>query len=432
MNKIQKLLRVYGLEKLILNSGSVFLRRIFGMVLSFIWVFIITNLFGSKVYGLIAISQVIISFLGVFFCLGIDNVLVKLGSMKEHYRGNYIQSDFLRKAFVIVVISSFLCGFLMISFKDVLAVQIFKKEDLASYFNCIGLLSILFLSHKAFIGFLAVEGKFNKYGNFYFLYPNMLILILVCITYHYKLPPYFIIIGYILSYGIFGLTYSVSLLRIPIKLKNTISYKKILKLSTPMMISSSFLLISSWTDVLMLGAMVSESDVGVYNAAFKLGSLVLIVVAAVNTVLSPKISKLFEGKNIEGIKKEVQKATKLISFLSLPIVVFMIIFRKPILGLFGEEFISGQLVLVIVSLGMLFNAMSGSVGQILNMTIYQKQFRNFTFICAFTNIILNYFLILKYGIEGAALASLISNLIINIMCLVLVKQKFNFYAFFRL
>jgi O-antigen/teichoic acid export membrane protein len=431
-SQIQKLLENYDIDKLIKNSGSVFFRRIIGMALSFIWVFAITNLYGPKVYGLVSISQVLISFLGVFFCLGIDTALIKLGSMTKHYSNGLSHSKFLRKSINIVLISSIICGISLFLVKDILAVRVFKKEDLSNYLLWLSLFSFLFLFHKAFTSFLTVEGKFTRYGNFYFLYPNIGILLFVLLCYYLEWPPYLIIIGYILSYGIFGLIELKSLIKIPLIKKNDIGYKEILKLSTPMMISSSFLFISSWTDVLMLGAMVSEEEVGVYNVAFKVGSLVLVIIAAVNTVLAPKISTFFEGNNLDGIRKEVHKATKIISYLSLPFVVLIIIFRRSILGLFGGEFIAGEIVLIIISLGMLFNAMSGSVGQILNMTNYQKQFRNFTIISALINVVLNYFLINKYGIEGAAIASLTSNLMINIMCLIFVKHKFDFYAFFRI
>ena len=262
--------------------------------------------------------------------------------------------------------------------------------------------------------------------------PNIGVLISVFLVYHFEWPLYFIIIGYICSYGFLGIVQLISLSQITTLYIHQISYKEILKISTPMMISSSFLFISSWTDILMLGAMVSEEKVGIYNAAFKLGALVLIIIAAVNSVLSPKISTFYDNNDIPSLKREVIKATKVITYLSLPIVLVLIIFRRQILGLFGEEFISGEVVLIIISLGMFFNAMSGSVGQILNMTSFQKEFRNFTIISAVINVVLNYFLIRQFDILGAALASLISNIIINLMCILLVKQKFNFYACFKL
>ena len=431
-NKITTLIENYGLNKLLVNSGQVFSRRVLGLGLSFFWTFLITNFFGSETYGLVSLSQVIIGFSGMVFGLGIDVAIVKLASSNKHYYNGVFQSDFFKKSLIIVLVSALFFSVLLYLFKDLIAQDVFNNNVFTKYLLVISYLFLFFITHTIVISFLTVRGEFVKYGNFYFLFPNACILIFVLIIYLLRLPNYYIIAAYLLSYGIFGLILLFSFSKIPQKIINTISYSSILKLSTPMMISSSFLFISSWTDTFMLGVMVSKSDLGVYNIAFKLASLALIIIATVNTVLAPKISKLYSQGEIEQIKIEVRKATKIITYLALPLVGLLILFRTQILGLFGNEFVAGGMTLIIISLGMLFNAMCGSVGQILNMTNHQKQFRNFTIVSAAVNIILNYFLIKKYGIEGAAFASLISVVLINLLCLGYIKLKFNFYAFFKL
>ena len=281
-------------------------------------------------------------------------------------------------------------------------------------------------------GFLTVKGKFKKYGNFFFVFPNLLIIVSILIVYLLKLKEYYLIAGYIVSYGIFGMILLANLLKEKKILQKKINYKYILNLSTPMMISSAFLFISNWTDVFMLGAMVSESELGIYNVAFKLGTLALIVIATVNTVLSPRVSELYTQNKIDQIKIEVQKATRMITYIAFPLVFILIVFRKFILSFFGSEFVNGELALAIIALGMLINAMSGSVAVVLNMTKHQKHLRNFTLFSVLINIILNFFLIQKYGILGAAIASLISNVFLNGLGVIFIKQKLGFYTFFTL
>jgi O-antigen/teichoic acid export membrane protein len=130
-----------------------------------------------------------------------------------------------------------------------------------------------------------------------------------------------------------------------------------------------------------------------------------------------------------NIKNEIQRATKLITIFSIPILMVLLLFRKQLLQLFGPEFVEGEVVLVTFSLSLLFNAMSGSVGLVLNMTSYQKAFRNMTIFCAALNGLLNYFLIREYGITGAAYASTIASIILNIIGVLYVKRKFGFYTF---
>ncbi|WP_338732257.1 flippase [Mangrovimonas cancribranchiae] len=430
-NKANKLLTIFDLEKLFVNSGNVFLRRVLGLVLSFLWIMLTTNLFGAEVYGLVSLGQMFISFGAMFFGLGLETAIVKLGSTNDHYFKGVLQSNFLKKSIILTFVASLVFGVLLYFFKDLIAIKVFNNQKFSNYLLFISIFFFMFVLHKTTASFLTVQEKFTKFGNYYFLFPNLLILICVLIAYQFQLPGYYIILGFLFSYGIFGLILLFSFFNIPLNIKKSIGYKSILSLSTPMMISASFLFISNWTDTFMLGAMVSKSELGVYNVAFKLASLALIIIASVNTVLAPKISKLFSDNNIEGIKREVQKATKLITWVAFPLVMILILFRTKILLLFGDEFVVGGQTLVIISLGMLFNAMSGSVGQVLNMTNNQKQFRNFTLISAFINVILNFYLIKSLGIKGAAIASLISNVLLNTLCIIYIKKTLGFFSFFK-
>ena len=220
----------------------------------------------------------------------------------------------------------------------------------------------------------------------------------------------------------------------PIKKLNTEhkhSSKSLLLVSYPMMFSAAFLFLSNWTDVFMLGAMASKEDVGIYNAAYKLAILALIIINAVNTILAPKISELYSQGKHQEIKKEVQSATKLITYLTTPVVLILIFFRKPLLQLFGEEFVVGETALIIIAIGLFFNALSGSVGQVLNMTKHQNVLKKITIISVIANILLNYILISRMGFLGAAVASLISNILLNTLCVIVIKREFNFYAFFN-
>lgn len=432
IKKIQNQLAALRIENLFLNSSSVFIRRILGMGLSFFWVFAITNFFGAEAYGLFSLGQVVVSFCAMFFGLGIDMAVIKFTSNTEHYDGKVLNSDFFNKIILIIIISSLLCFSILFFFKTDIAEIIFKDSKFLNYLTLISYFFFLFVLHKSLLGFLTVKGDFIKYANYFFVLPNLLVLLFVILIFLIDLPRYFTIGGYLIAYGIFGLIVLYSIFKSPIQIKRKVSFNSILKLSMPMMISSGFLFVMNWTDTLMLGVMVSKSDLGIYNAAYKLSTIAIMVLTAVNTVLSPKISSLYEKDEIEGIKEQIYKATRIITIFTLPIVIILIVFSKYILGLFGEEFIFGRAALTIISIGLLFNAMSGSVGLILNMTKHQKQFRNFTIISAILNIVLNWVLIKKYGINGAAIASLISNIVLNLLGIFYVKKKFGFYSFLRL
>ena len=96
------------------------------------------------------------------------------------------------------------------------------------------------------------------------------------------------------------------------------------------------------------------------------------------------------------------------------------------MSLFGVEFISGSNVLIIISIAQFVNAISGSVGYIMQMTDNQVIFRNVILIASLINILLNYLLIPMYGINGAAVATLISMIFWNLTLIIYIKKKLGF------
>ncbi|MGA1863047.1 MATE family efflux transporter [Deferribacter thermophilus] len=106
-------------------------------------------------------------------------------------------------------------------------------------------------------------------------------------------------------------------------------------------------------------------------------------------IFIPKFAEFWGKGDIKGLAKVAQQSTKLIFWTSFPILLFFLIFPKPILGIFGEEFKVGAIALMILTIGQFVNAAAGSVGYILQMTGHQKFHQNVVLIGAISNMILN-------------------------------------------
>ncbi|MCK5536143.1 MAG: polysaccharide biosynthesis C-terminal domain-containing protein, partial [Bacteroidales bacterium] len=120
-----------------------------------------------------------------------------------------------------------------------------------------------------------------------------------------------------------------------------------------------------------------------------------------------------------------QQSTKLIFWISSPLLIIFLLFPSLILGFFGEEFIIGSMALIVLVCGQFINSIVGPVGQIMNMTGYQKVLQYTAIISATMNIMLNYILIPEYGITGAAVATAFSGILWNIMCVIYIYKKLN-------
>ena len=380
-NKIKKVRS----EQLLKKSGSVFLLRIIGMAFAYAAIILISRTFGAETYGRFSLLITTTQFLLLLFSLGLPQVIIKLTADTRFY-DVIPKNNYLYKALIAIFASGIIGAILLYFSVDIIAVNIFKDVLLIPYFKTLSYFFVFVVIHKFLVEFLKGRKLFTNYGLYLFVMPYLLFFI-IYFMFYYKEPNItekVIYFSYLIPFLIIS---GIAFFFLPLKqLKTKINYpyKDLFQLSFPMLFSAAFIFISNWTDVFMLGAMVTKAEVGIYNAAYKLAIIALLVITAVNTVLAPRISELYSKHKIDEIDKEVQKATKIITYVTIPIVVILIVFRKQLLGAFGQEFVEeGSLVLIVVIIGLLFNALSGSVWQVLNMTKHQKELRNFTLISAF-------------------------------------------------
>ena len=164
-----------------------------------------------------------------------------------------------------------------------------------------------------------------------------------------------------------------------------------------------------------------------------------IALMSVNSITSPKIAELYAKNDLNQVKNVAQSSTKIIFWLTLPLLVLFFTFPTFFLGLFGSEFKLGVTAFLILSVGRLVSSFSGSVGNILQMTNNQNYFAGVLFLGAIINIVLNLVLIpsssplAQYGysgINGAAIASMMSLIFWNISMVLIVKNKLGFYTFY--
>lgn len=415
-------------NKIISTSGINFIFRIVGLGTSFFTSIIITRLFGVGTFGnyslVFAISQIV----AISFTLGIPNTLIKI--IGNHNFSYHQSKKLLLKGlkgalcFSIIPIVFFYFG------SDFLAETIFHNIELRSYFLIVTVTLPLFIVHEIFLNFLIATKNFMKYNLFMFVIPNVLLILFLLLFYQYGFQNQFTF----LAFGLAILTTIVAEAITIFELKTqkqtiSISTKQLIKISSPLLFSGLFLYLLNYTNVIMLGIMTNENQVGIYNIAYKVGNLGFLVIVSVSTIITPKMAELYGKGEILELRKLTHKATRLIAVLSIPITLVIIFFSKLILSYWGTSVETGSNTLIIVSVGVLFSAIAGNVDQILNMTENQNILRNITIFSFCFNLVISYLLIPLYGIEGAAISSLGTNILINILCVYFIKKKLGFYTF---
>ena len=204
----------------------------------------------------------------------------------------------------------------------------------------------------------------------------------------------------------------------------------IVKESTPLLLASSMMLMINWIDSLAIGYFGNETDVGIYTVLAKISNFISIILISVDSIAAPKFAELFYKGEIQQLKNSVRKSTNLIFIASFPMFLIIAVFREQILGLIGEEYVVGASALLFLLIGQLVNALSGCAGSLLMVTGHQRTNQYIIFSALITQIILNCVLVPLYGIKGAAISSMISTSLWNLLGVYYVNKKLNIFTFF--
>ena len=184
-------------------------------------------------------------------------------------------------------------------------------------------------------------------------------------------------------------------------------------------------------DILILGIFVASSEVGIYQIAVLVSTLVALIPVAFNSIFPSFISELIERESYDELQSLYSTLTKWAIVLEAPVIASLVLFREPILAFFGPEYTVGAMALVFVALSEFSNVLIGLNGPILKLGGYERLVLVNNSILAGLNIVLNIVLIPEYGIEGAAIATLVSMVSIGIVKVVEVWYLFGIFPYHR-
>lgn len=178
-----------------------------------------------------------------------------------------------------------------------------------------------------------------------------------------------------------------------------------LRVSLPLLLVSGMRQLLNQTDVLLVGALLGPTEAGIYFVAARLTHLISFGLVASNAVASPLIS----ATHAAGRQGELQRLVTLSAWgasgFALLVALSLLLLRAPLLALFGDAFVAGGAVLAVLAAGQVVNALTGPVGQLLNMTGHQDANARILAVITLANLALSAPAILWLGSLGAALVT---------------------------
>ena len=178
-------------------------------------------------------------------------------------------------------------------------------------------------------------------------------------------------------------------------------------------------------DTVMLGFMKTDDDVGYYNAAVKIKTILVSIVTSLGTVLLPRVSYYVEHQMMEEFRKISTKALNFVFLLASSLMLYFILFAKQgIFFLSGEAYGSSIIPMQIIMPTLVLIGLSNILGiQILVPLGKEKIVLYSEIVGAGTDLLLNALLIPKLASVGAAIGTLVAEAAVLIVQFVVLKNE---------
>ncbi len=170
-------------------------------------------------------------------------------------------------------------------------------------------------------------------------------------------------------------------------------------------------------DTVMLGFMKTNADVGYYNAAVKIKTILVSIVTSLGTVLLPRASYYVEHGLKEEFYRITKKAINFVFLVATPLMLYFMFFAKEgIFFLSGNNYGGAIVPMQIIMPTLFFIGLTNIMGmQILvplgkeNIVLYSE------IVGAIVDLAINYILIPKYASAGAAIGTLVAEIAVWIV-----------------
>jgi len=201
-----------------------------------------------------------------------------------------------------------------------------------------------------------------------------------------------------------------------------------LAISLPILMVEGFYLMLSYTDVLVLQQFRSSEEVGVYFAVVKTLALVSFIHYAMSATTAHRFAEYHASGDRARLSAYVAHAIKWTFWPSLAATILLLAMGKPLLWLFGPQFVVGYDIMFVAAIGLVVRSAIGPVERLLNMLGHQH-------ICALAyalafamNVVLCVALVPRFGGHGAAAATSISLVFETVLLFWIVRKRLGLHV----
>lgn len=390
------------------NMSWLFVSQIITSICGFIWTILMARYLGVQQYGIFGFAVSLTGILCILFDFGIGihsvrHIATDYDSAPK-YLGNAIPLKGLFSIFgffvILIVLILMKCDELTITVTLLITIeQIIKK-----------FVELMTATFQAF-----EEGKFQGISNTLL---NVLTFIFILIAIYTDLGLYGIATAYIVA-NMIALIYCYHILTKHLTKPKYEFDKEFCKMITlaALPFAASVILSSIYysIDMVMLTNIVGSYATGIYNATYKLINILTLFYGIYSAVIFPVMSKFF--KNNESMLLTLyEKSVKYLLLAIIPIAIATVYYSTDIIHLiYGHQYDASSSVLSILIWTVCLLFISGAGNTLLNASYKEVTVTKIYAIAAVFNVALNFILIPYLSYDGAAITTVLSDVLIVII-----------------
>lgn len=427
-----------SLQQIAKGTTIVFTGVIASMALNFILRVVLVHYTSQDEYGVYSLALTIISMICIVSMLGLDE-----GSSRyiAYFLG---KSDGVRVKRIVfstvelALATSLICAATLFIFSDAIALYVFHSQELSGTLKIISiaipftvLIQILTSITRGF-NISIMKVLFND-----IMKPlSFLALLVIVIVMGLKFDA--IIIAYVaslaftmLAFAMFAIKWYSGKYDASADTGRPVTMD-LIRFSIPLLSVNMLMMMMSQATTLLLGFFKTPIEVGKFDIAIMMGSLLLTVLNSLGYIYTPTASNLYGKNQVEDLKRSYIISTKWGYIGTLPILFMFLVFPGVIVDLlFGSRYSDVAIFLQILCLGYLINPLTGpnyhtliAMGR--TRVIIESFLAN-----AFINLALSILLIPPMGVVGAAIAVSISVMVANTLLSVRLYQLLGIHPLTR-
>ncbi|NCC70169.1 flippase [bacterium] len=406
-------------KKVAENSAIQMIGKIFSMIFGVVGIGIITRYLGQEGFGKYTTIITFTQIFTVFLDLGLSNVtLKKISHENDENTENIISKIFTLRFFLNFLIFLAPVVVFLFPYSSDIKQGILISSFAFFFTNLIQILVVLLQKKLNTISYVIGE-----------VFSKLIFLLSVIYVVTNSLELKHILIFSILSNFVYFINVFIGARKYSkIKFKIDIKFwKDSLIMCWPFALSIILNLIYFRGDTFILSLLKPQADVGIYGAAYKVLEIYdMFPILFVNLVL-PILDRSYKNGDFERFKRIIQKIFDFFLMISIPLIFGGILLSKDIIILVaGEKFMKAggvlQILIIamsIITFGALFCGLVIAVNKQKRMTIGYM-------VAAILSIIGYSLLIPKYSYYGAAITTVIVELIVTVFAIIIFKKETKF------